>query len=61
MIENSEILPSKICLLCNEKTLYAVKNQRSDASFEYFVHCKNCNKWVGKIDWYGSFSFLKNI
>lgn len=49
------------CILCNTTSLYTIRNQRSDASFEYFVHCKKCNEWVGKIDWDGKFSFLNSI
>ena len=61
MEEINKILSTNVCCLCKNDTLYTVKNQRSDASFEFFVHCSNCHNWVGKIDWNGNFSFLKNI
>ena len=55
-----KIIKEKVCCWCKTNSLYVIKNQRADASFEYFVHCNKCRKWVGEIDWDGKFNFLKN-
>jgi len=39
------------CPHCKTKSLFKSKNMRADASFEYFIHCDKCKKWVGKIEW----------
>lgn len=46
---------------CTHNNIYKIRNQRSDASFEYFVHCQDCHQWVGKINWDGKFRWLDSI
>ena len=56
-----KIIEKEICPLCKTNSLYKVKNQRADASFEYFVHCDKCHEWIGTIRYNGKFKYLSSL
>jgi len=48
------------CPKCNTYNLYSKKNERGDASFESYIHCKKCDEWVGEITFENTLSFHGN-
>lgn len=49
------------CPNCNEPSLYVIKNNRSDASFKYYIHCDKCKQWVGRINWNDEFIYYNFV
>jgi uncharacterized protein (UPF0128 family) len=56
--KESDSFLTEVCHFCKNNSLYKVRNNRGDASFEYYIYCKKCKDWVGKINWHGEFSFV---
>ena len=46
---------------CGSKELTLVKNERSDASYEYLVICSKCKNKIGKITWENQFEQFSYI
>ena len=44
-------LLANVSCKCGSKHLIIIKNERSDASYQYLVDCQKCQKTLGKIDW----------
>ena len=40
---------------CKHKEVNKIRNCRDDASFEYYVHCDICKKWIAVYDFNGEY------
>jgi hypothetical protein len=57
-IENNKIhdIDKKVRSICKHNgERYRWKNLRDDASFDYYVGCKDCGEWIGTIEFTGEF------
>lgn len=45
---------------CKHKNTYRTRNCRCDASFKYYIHCKDCKGWIGNVEWDGTIT-MKDV
>lgn len=57
-IEDKKIseIDKKVRAICKHNgERYRWRNQRDDASFDYYVGCKDCEEWIGTIEFTGAY------